>query len=182
LVVNTNNRSASGAAPWRPAGRTAPGWCRAEAAVLGDEVDVLEDHDCGLQIPGQLRCRADDVQRTSGEHKPGIAVQTADQVTGRVGLAGAGRPEQQESALEMLAGREQLLAMFGDAQCMPLDAVQHQFGQDDVGPSRPRNVGEGQDHAAHRRRGHLEHMPAIDIQPGAQYIQLGEHRLGLAHG
>ena len=95
-------------------------------------------------------------------------------------LAGAGRPVKQQAALEVLPGGQQRLPVAGHAEGMPLDPGQHGGGQHDVVSGDAGRAGEGQDDAAHRVQRHVEQVAAVDVQLGAQLVQLGEQPLGLA--
>ena len=133
-MVSRNSRSASAAAPSIASSRSKrtgldPGPID---AVLRDQVDVLEDHDGGLQVARQLGDRADRDQRAAGEHQPGVAGHLAEQVAGRVRLAGARRAVEQQAALEVLARGEQRRPVRGDPEGVPLHPGQHGLRQHHV--------------------------------------------------
>ena len=69
---------------------------------------------------------------------------------------GAGRPVQQQAALQVLADSEQRVPVTGYSEGMPLDPRQHGAGQDDVLPADSGQGGEVQYNAAERVQRHVE--------------------------
>ena len=93
-------------------------------AVLGDQVDVLEDDDRRLVGAGDLG-RLRDVRHLGAGEQDDRGVRTrTDQVPDRVGLAGAGRAVEQDAALEVLAAPAELVAVRGE-----LDDVAAHLGE-----------------------------------------------------
>ncbi len=149
-----------------------------EAAVLRDQVDVLEHQRRGLQVPGQRGDGADHVQRLAGHEQHRGVLQRLDDVADGVRLAGPGRAVQQQPALEVLAGGAQLLAAVGHVQAVPLDPAEHLLGQHDVLARGRREPGEDDVDPA-GSGDQLEELPAVDVEPGAQLGQLAQHLLRL---
>ena len=66
----------------------------------------------------------------------------------------------------------------GHSEGVPLDPRQHGVGQHDVVPADAGRAGEREDDAAHRDQRHVEQVAAVDVELGAQLVQLGEQALG----
>jgi hypothetical protein len=58
-----------------------------------------------------------------------------------------------------------------------LHASKHGFGEHDIVSSGARDVAELEYDAAHRVDGDVEHVPAVDVEPGAKLSQPGVYRL-----
>jgi hypothetical protein len=145
-------------------------------AVLGDEVHVLQHDDGGGEVARQLRHHGDEVQRAPREHEHGRAGQVLHDVPRGVGLAGAGRPVEQEAALEVLTGGKQCVAAACDLQGVAFDPPEHVRREHYVIAAGPRELGE-----AHGDAGvpchELEQLPAVDVVLLAQALQVGVHLL-----
>ena len=117
------------------------------------------------------------MQRFAGEQQPGVTGHLSDQIPRRVRLSGAGRPVEQQSALEVLTGGQQCLPVGGNPQRMAFHPGQHVVRQHDVTPTGGRHWCKGQHHAAHRRDGDVQHLPAVDVERRPQRVEFAVHRL-----
>jgi hypothetical protein len=72
-------------------------------SLVGDQIDVFEHHEGGLERSRQSCGRLDVLQRRAAEHDDGVVNQLADQVSRGQRLARSRRTVQQQPPLEMLA-------------------------------------------------------------------------------
>ena len=114
------------------------------AAIFGDQVDVLDDHERWLQRPGDRDRGGDELQRVARQHHDGGVDQATHQVAQRVCLARTRRAVQQHAALEVLATGHQPAAMASDAHHLGLDGLQHIAGEHQVLARQSRPLVKGQ--------------------------------------
>ena len=77
----------------------------------------------------------------------------------------------------MLAGREQRRAVLGHAERVPLDPGEHGVRQHHVVAAEPGRRGEAEADPALGERD-LEQVAAVDVELGAELVELGQHPLG----
>ena len=154
------------------------------AAVLGDQVDVLDDHHRRLQRSRDRARLGDEVQGGAGQLHDRDPRRAREQVAHGVRLAGARRTVQQEPALEVLAAGEQPLAVAPDADDLPLDRGQHAVGQDQrrgvhvrAGVEVRERVPGAEDLGAER-----QHLSAEDVVRERQRADLGRDPRGCPRG
>ena len=144
----------------------------AAVPLLGDQVHVLDHHHRGLQRPCDRAGRGDLPERRAGQHHHGDARQLAQQVADGVGLAGARRAVQQDTALEVLAARAQPRHVPGHPDDLPLDPLEQVRRQDHLLAADLRTPQETQQLLAARAEdlaAEADHVPAehvpLDAQP-----------------
>ncbi len=124
----------------------------ARAPVLGNQVDVLDDHQGRVEFARDRAGLGDPLNGCSADQHGGELRQLAQQVVDHVGLTGPGGSEQQDPALEVLFVGAQELAMFSDPRDLTFDLLQQPVGQDDfvtrdllrvVESQRPDAMGKG---------------------------------------
>ena len=98
--------------------------------VLGNEVAVLQHDDGRLVRPGDLSGGRHEAHLRPGEEHDGGPRYGPDEVPDGVGLTGAGRPVEQDAALEVLALAPQLLAVLGEPDDVRAHLVERAVGQD----------------------------------------------------
>ena len=109
--------SASAASPSIASSVSNSGGVAVAAAVLGDQVAVLQHHDRRLGGAGQLAGVVQQVEGSSGEQDGGGPRRPAEQMAYDVGLAGPRRAVEQDPTFEVLAGRPQLVAVAPIRHC-----------------------------------------------------------------
>ena len=91
----------------------------------------LEDHDRRLVGAGDLRGLRDIGHLGAGEQDDRRARTGTDQVTDRVGLAGAGRTVEEDAALEVLSAPAELVAVGGELDDVAADLGEGARREDD---------------------------------------------------
>ena len=152
-------------------------------ALLGDQVDVLDHDDGGLQAVGDRAGLPDPAEGAAGEYDHRRLGQLAQQVADGMGLAGAGGAVQQDAAFEMLAAGQQAAGVPAHAEDLPLDVVEHVVGQNDLVAGDRRALEEaqrGRPPAERLLRPRAEHLGADADHLAAEDAPLAGQRLDLA--
>jgi hypothetical protein len=101
------------------------------SALLGDKIDVFE-HDYGrLHRSREFGSLGDVVDAGAGEQHSRRSRGAGEQVANSQRLAGAGRPVEQNAALEVLPGRDQPVPLLTDADDVTHYGLEHAGRQDD---------------------------------------------------
>ena len=166
---------------------------RPERAVLSDEVAVLEDDDRRLVGTGHLGRVMDELQRPAGEQDDGRVAALTEQVAHRVRLPGTRRPKEEHAPLEVLAIRNEDLAVRRDSEHVLAHPLEEPVRKHDVGPSQRRAldetdpgqtgpvgvVGEGDDLPAQHTA--LDHQLAHLGHERFAHLGVGRHHVDGAH-
>ncbi len=149
-------------------------------AGLGDEVAVLQDDQRRLEHPGQGAGGPDGVDARPGQHDDRELGEVREEIPEGVGLAGAGRAVQQQSAPQVLTGRAQAGTAPGHAHDLSLHALQQPVGEHDVvaGQSGPAVEAERSEAVAELRALEGEDLAPEDVEFAHEGVDLGEQPVG----
>lgn len=90
--------------------------------------------------------------------------------------------EEQQAALQVLPGLEQRFPVLGHAEGVPVESREDGGGENDILPADAGRLAEAEADSFHWRQRHVEEVAAVDVELGAELIELGEHPLGLVDG
>ena len=144
-------------------------------ALLGDQVHVLDHDHRRLKSSGDRARLADQVQRVAGELDDGGARRTSEQVPDGVRLADPRRPEEQQTALEVLPGREQSAPVPSDPDHLTRDRGERLRGEDDLVVGQVRTLVEAQHRftLAEHRPAERDDLAAVHVVHHRQLTDLG---------
>jgi hypothetical protein len=100
--------------------------------LLGDQVDVLENHHRRLQQPCHRARPRDQPDLATGQQYHRAVAHASGQVHGREGLAGARLPVEEQAAAQVAARRQHPVAVRGEGDSVSLDPFEHAVGKHDV--------------------------------------------------
>ena len=99
-------------------------------AIARNEIDVLDHDHRRLQQAGEAHVLRKQCDLRGGDDQGSVTGQIAGQIADGVGLAGAGRPVEQDALARRLPEPAQLLAALHKVQHVAIEQLQCGFGQD----------------------------------------------------